>query len=57
VQVVLTVIQRRELDKVRAIIEAFDRRAFYSVDQLQAVTQGVAPTRRGLLPSMLLRAA
>jgi uncharacterized protein YebE (UPF0316 family) len=57
VQVVLTVIRRREMGRVRAIIEAFDPRAFYSVDQLQSTAQGVAPPRlrRRFVPLALPR--
>jgi uncharacterized protein YebE (UPF0316 family) len=56
VKVVLTVVPRKELDAVIAIIRRFDPGAFYSVDDLQEVAQGTFPQRRslrGLTPSLL----
>jgi uncharacterized protein YebE (UPF0316 family) len=57
VQVVFTVIKRRELENVVAIIEGFDPRAFYSVDDLQSASKGVFPAEkagaRALLPGPL----
>ncbi len=54
VQVVLTVVQRRRLGRVIAIIKRFDPNTFYSVDALQSAAAGVFPLRRacprGLLP-------
>ncbi len=54
VQVILTVVQRRRLGRVVAIIKRFDPNAFYSVDALQSAAAGVFPLRRafprGLLP-------
>ncbi len=54
VRVVLTVVPRKELGKVTAIIREFDPEAFYSVDDVQSAARGVFPvTRRGprgLLP-------
>src|SRR5207244_4679056 len=43
VQVVSSVIKRKELDAVVAIIKAFDCKAFYSVNELQSAEQGVYP--------------
>jgi uncharacterized protein YebE (UPF0316 family) len=54
VQVVLTVIPRRDLERVREIIRDFDPRAFYSVEDLQAAAAGIVPLQR---PRALLRAA
>jgi uncharacterized protein YebE (UPF0316 family) len=55
VQVVLTVIKRRELDRVLGIIHRFDSRVFYSIDDLQSAAEGIAPVARerarGLIPS------
>ena len=55
VRVVLTVVPRKQLDRVTAIIEAFDRDAFYSVEDVQAAARGVFPAARraarGLLPA------
>jgi uncharacterized protein YebE (UPF0316 family) len=54
VRVVFTVIKRRELVKVIALIKDFDPRAFYSVNDLQAAAAGIAPSAarrpRGFLP-------
>jgi uncharacterized protein YebE (UPF0316 family) len=41
VQVVSSVIKRKELEAVVAIIKAFDCKAFYSVNELQSAEQGV----------------
>jgi uncharacterized protein YebE (UPF0316 family) len=61
VTVVLTVIPRKELTGVAAIIKAFDPRCFYSVDDVQSAEAGVFPqARRGLLavvPGSLRRLA
>lgn len=53
VQIVLTVIKRKDWEIVRAIIRSFDPKVFYSVDDLQSAAEGVFPTARrarGLLP-------
>jgi uncharacterized protein YebE (UPF0316 family) len=47
VTVVLTVIPRKELAAVVAIIKDFDPRCFYSVDDLQSAEAGVFPAERG----------
>jgi uncharacterized protein YebE (UPF0316 family) len=46
VQIVFTVVRRKELEDVRAIIRRFDRQAFYSVDDLQSAAAGVFPVAR-----------
>lgn len=43
VQIVFTVVQRKELANVVALMKQFDARAFYSVDELQTAAQGVFP--------------
>jgi uncharacterized protein YebE (UPF0316 family) len=56
VKVVLTVVPRKELDAVIAIIRRLDPGAFYSVDDLLEAAQGTFPERRslrGLTPSLL----
>jgi uncharacterized protein YebE (UPF0316 family) len=57
VHVVLTIVPRKQLTAVTAIIRAFDPAAFYSVDDVQAAARGVFPPAkrgaRGLLPSPL----
>jgi uncharacterized protein YebE (UPF0316 family) len=46
VQVVLTVVPRKELRRVTAIIRCFDPDAFYSVDDIQTAARGVFPTAK-----------
>jgi uncharacterized protein YebE (UPF0316 family) len=46
VQVVFTVIKRKELDKVVSLVKRFDPRAFYAVNDLQAASDGISPPRR-----------
>lgn len=54
VQVILTVIKRRDLERVVAILKGFDPRVFYSVDELHSTVEGVFPLAssrpRRLLP-------
>jgi uncharacterized protein YebE (UPF0316 family) len=55
VQIVYTVIKRKELGKVLVIAHHFDPRVFYSVDDLHSAVAGVAPLRRrirGVVPSL-----
>jgi uncharacterized protein YebE (UPF0316 family) len=55
VRIVVTVLPRKQLDHVVAILKEFDPKVFYSVDGLQSAAEGVAPTARrrpwALLPS------
>jgi uncharacterized protein YebE (UPF0316 family) len=57
VKVVFTVVRRKELDNVVGIIKEFDPKAFYSVDDLQALEAGIFPTAkgraRGIIPGPL----
>jgi uncharacterized protein YebE (UPF0316 family) len=57
VQIVLTVIKRKDWERVRNIIRAFDPKVFYSVDDLHSAAEGVFPAARrrarGLLPGVL----
>jgi uncharacterized protein YebE (UPF0316 family) len=46
VQIVFTVIHRKELRQVVAVIKEFDARAFYSVEDVQLATAGVFPAAR-----------
>jgi uncharacterized protein YebE (UPF0316 family) len=60
VEIVLTVVARKHLPEVVAVLEAFDPRVFHSVDTLQAAAAGVAPLPRrrllrGLVPGLLTR--
>jgi uncharacterized protein YebE (UPF0316 family) len=43
VQVVFTVVKRKELEKVVFIIKGFDPKAFYSVKDLQLASEGISP--------------
>jgi len=55
VRVILTVIPRKELEKVVGILKTCDPNVFYSVDDLQSTTAGIFPVARNatrrLLPS------
>jgi uncharacterized protein YebE (UPF0316 family) len=57
VQIVLTVVKRRQLRAVVALIEAHHPNAFYAVDDLQTASEGIFPVPRqqrpGALPSAL----
>jgi uncharacterized protein YebE (UPF0316 family) len=56
VQVILTVIPRKELARVVGILKTCDENVFYSVDDLQAAAAGVFPESRRrplILPSLL----
>ena len=64
VTVVFTVLKRKELAHVVAIIKGFDPKAFYSVDEIQAAEAGVFPGARGrwkspipLMPQRAFRTA
>ncbi len=48
VQLLLTVVPRRELGAVLAIIRSFDSSAFYSIDDIQQASSGVFPARHRL---------
>jgi uncharacterized protein YebE (UPF0316 family) len=57
VEVVMTIIPRKDLGNVTALIRGFDPEAFYSVDDVQTVARGVFPLTgaapRGLMPPLL----
>jgi uncharacterized protein YebE (UPF0316 family) len=53
VQVLLTVVPRRELPALTAILKAFDSEVFYSVDSLQCAAAGVAPAPRHRLAALV----
>jgi len=55
VQVLLTVIPRKELSRVVAKLKAFDPRVFYAVDDLQSASKGVFPAREYRAVPKLLR--
>ncbi len=53
VHVVFTVVPRKELANVTAIVRAFDPEAFYSVDDIQAAARGVFPVPRKRVKRLL----
>lgn len=57
VQIILTVIRRRQLKKVLTLVESVQPGAFYQVDELQSVSEGIFPMPArpggGLLPGAL----
>jgi uncharacterized protein YebE (UPF0316 family) len=54
VQVILSVIRRRDLDRVLVVVKGFDPKVFYSIEDLQTAAAGITPLQR---PRTLLRAA
>lgn len=57
VQVIFTIVARRQLPAVIEILKRFDPRVFYSVDALASCEAGVSPPpppRLNILPSILL---
>jgi uncharacterized protein YebE (UPF0316 family) len=54
VQIVLTVVKRKEIERVTTLIREFDPKVFFSVGELQSVNEGVFPLSRerpGLVPN------
>jgi uncharacterized protein YebE (UPF0316 family) len=47
VKVIFTVVPRRDLGTVTALIRAADPKLFYSVDEIQTASEGVFPSVRG----------
>ncbi len=47
VQIVMTVVKRRQLNAVVALIETHHPQAFYAVDEVQSAAAGYFPRRRG----------
>jgi uncharacterized protein YebE (UPF0316 family) len=62
VRVLITAVRRKEVERVVALIKQHDPQAFYSIDELQHVAEGIFPARRpavgglALSPLQLLRA-
>jgi uncharacterized protein YebE (UPF0316 family) len=58
VQVIFTVIKRKQLPAVVTIIKGFDSKAFYSVNDLKSAAEGIFPRSRrrsrGLIPAPVL---
>jgi len=46
VQIVMTVVKRRQLEDVFDLIEAHHPNAFYAVDDLQTASEGIFPERK-----------
>lgn len=57
VQIVLTVIKRKQLPDVVALIDAHQPGAFYSVENLQTASEGVFPIARraGVVPAPIMK--
>jgi uncharacterized protein YebE (UPF0316 family) len=55
VQVVLTVVKRKELARVVALVKGFDPGVFYSVDDLHSAGAGVFPPKRSRFPRLFKR--
>jgi uncharacterized protein YebE (UPF0316 family) len=53
VQIILTIVRRKELERVLTLTRQFDPNVFYSVDDLQSAARGVAPAARRLRWSLL----
>jgi uncharacterized protein YebE (UPF0316 family) len=53
VQLIFTVVPRRELSTVTTILKRFDADIFYSVDALSSAAAGVAPPPRRRIPSLV----
>jgi uncharacterized protein YebE (UPF0316 family) len=54
VQVILTVVKRKEVERVVSLIKQFDPKIFYSIDEVQTVNEGVFPLPRqrpGVVPN------
>ncbi|MFO0970185.1 MAG: DUF5698 domain-containing protein [Gemmataceae bacterium] len=51
VQIVMTMIKRKQLPIVKAIIETHQPSAFYSVDELQTTTEGIFPAQEPRAPA------
>ena len=51
VQVVLTVVKRKELGRVIALIKSFDSGVFYSVDDLHSAGSGFFPRNAAPFPN------
>ncbi len=55
VEVVLTVVKRKELGRVVALVKSFDPGVFYSVDDLHSAGAGVFPPKRERFPRLFRR--
>ena len=46
VHIIYTIVQRTELDKVLNIIDDFNPKAFYTIEDVRAVSEGIFPVRK-----------
>ncbi len=53
VQVVFTVIKRKELKRIVSIIQTFDSKAFFSVNDLQSAARGISPAAAERTPRLV----
>ena len=53
VQIVMTVIKRKQLPLVKDLIETRQPNAFYSIDELQSTAEGIFPAQREAAPTFL----
>ncbi len=53
VQVIFTIVPRRELPNVIHLLKQFDPSVFYSVDSLQSAASGVVPVPKRRIPAVL----
>jgi uncharacterized protein YebE (UPF0316 family) len=53
VRIVLSVIRRKQTERVLALVRRFDPRVFYSVDDIQTAAAGVLPAPRRALPGLV----
>ena len=49
VNVLYSVIQRSEIQKVISMVKKFNRKAFYSIEDVRAISEGIFPYRKTLL--------
>jgi uncharacterized protein YebE (UPF0316 family) len=54
VQVVFTIVPRREVASVVNLIKQFNPKAFYTIEEVGFVEEGIFPTRNNLLSSVFL---
>ncbi len=52
VQIILTIVKRREIAAVTALIRLFDPRAFFSIDDVETVNEGVFAEERDPGPAL-----
>jgi uncharacterized protein YebE (UPF0316 family) len=46
VEVLMTVVRRKEIERITTCINRFDPKAFFSIDEVQSVNEGVFPSLR-----------